>query len=577
MSLSYIEILVLTLINSGGIFLIIVLSANSLNDKLYRWLTITAISILGWVNFAYLGYIDTNPSMALTFYRLNGAFVCLFMYAEYMLYIESFLEIRKKVFKWLMLIINLVFSLLILFTDALLSGATWKGWGNEISFGPANDFFSLFFLLFNVILIVILIVKFFKFQSEERRKVLYFLIGTFLFILSNIAFNVLTPELLQTARYQHLGDYSAVLFLIFTAYAILRHKFMNVKIALTALLIGVIGTLITIDILALSHNLLEQGLKFGILVFFAIISVLLVRSVLAEIKQREELAKANKALKESQQRYMDLATEQKDIIDVMGHEIRTPLTAIVQEIKIHKKYTLPIEKELLHEAKDLPNLKKILPYLLDTVKTIDRASTHAVSLVTDMLETARLDKKRFELNYETFDLVDTVKSSVDLMEKTIDIDDGTVKYEVNFVKPEFADFPVEADKVRIGQAIYALISNSIKYRDPKKDNVVVNVSVEKKADAAIIKIKDNGLGIDKEDLPKLGKKFLRLNPKLSGNLKRPGGTGLGLFVVKGVLEHHGGELTIDSEGIGHGSTFTLHFPIKKQAQASEQAQVDQPA
>lgn len=562
MTANLIEIFVLTLINSGGIFLIIILAANSVKEKLYVWLVLLTISIIGWVNFAYLGYIETNPATALFFYKINIAFVSLFFLAEYMFYVEAFLKIVKPMIRWLLLIICLSFFLLAFFTEELLVGVVRVEWGNEAMFGPLYEFFGLFALVINIGLLVLLFYQYFKLQSEEKRKVTYFLIGTLLFIVFNIIFNVVVPVVLETARYQHFGDYSAVFFLIFTAYAILTKKFLNVKIALTALLIGVLGMLVVIDMFALSRTLLEQGVKFVILIFFSIISVFLVRSVLNEIRQKEQLAKINKALDESRQKYIDLASEQKDIIDVMGHEIRTPLTAIVQEIKIHKKYTLPVEKELLEEVKDSPQLSKVVPYLIETVKTVDRASTHAVALVSDMLETARLDKNRFELSYEVFDLVGVVRSNVELMQKSVDTENTSVKYSLEFLEPEFKEFSVEADKTRIGQAVYAIINNALKYRDPAKDNVTVRVSLAKTETEAIITVADNGIGIDKEDISKLGKKFMRLNPKTNGNLKRPGGTGLGLFVVKGIMEHHKGDLIIESEGIGHGSTFTLRFPVK---------------
>ena len=256
----------------------------------------------------------------------------------------------------------------------------------------------------------------------------------------------------------------------------------------------------------------------------------------------------------------------------MGHEIRTPLTAIIQTLKVHKKYTLPFEKKLMAEAKSSKELTEALPLFFEAMKTIDRASTHASTLVTDMLETARLDKQRFELNYEKFDLVETVKSNVEIMSKTVEdgpqnvaqqSDQPLVKYQIHFEPPKFKEFIVEADKTRIGQAVYALLNNAIKYHDPAKKTVEVNISLTRKGNYAQITISDNGIGIDPADIHKLGKKFLRLNPKSSGNLQRPGGTGLGLFVVKGIMAYHKGYLQIESKGLTKGSTFTLQFPIIK--------------
>ncbi len=562
-TLPILEIVALAIINSGSIFLIITLLANSTGNMLYRWFAIMTMCIMAWVNLSYLGYSSNDPELSLIFFRLNMAVVSFCFISEYMVYIEEFLQIRVKVLKWLVVIISSVLIALSLFTDTIISEVVVKEWGNEIQYGDVNNFYSLFALVLNLSLCVVFIRAYIKFEKQEKRKVLYFLIGTFLFILLNIIFNIVVPVVLETSRYQRLGDYSSVIFLIFTAYAIVRRRFMNVKIALTAFLIGIVGMLIVVDIFTLSRNITEQLLKSVIFLLFSIVSYYLVRSVLQEIKQREELAVANKELDESRQKYQDLASEQKDIIDVMGHEIRTPLTAIIQAVKLHKKYTFPDEKEILKEAEGSKLLARSTPLFFDAIKTVDRASSHAASLVSDMLETARLDKQRFELNYEEFDLVQSIKESVDMAKLSIDESLDKFAYSIAYENSsELNKLQVNADKTRIIQALYAVLNNSVKYRDQSKDKLIVNVRLEKRGLQVQITIEDNGIGIAKEDLSRLGRKFLRLNPKTEGNLKRPGGTGLGLFVVKGILAHHGGDLIIESDGIHKGSKFILQFPIQ---------------
>ncbi len=563
MTSNFLELTLLTFINALCVFFVVTILANSLKDRQYRWFVTMTVFLMGWVDFSYLGYSVKNIALAQFFYQLNWAFVAAFFFAAYVFYVVYFLGINKAIFKYGVLSASILFAYLSLITTTIIQGTISRSWGNEIVFGPLNTSFNVFSVIMASTFIYYFISRYSKLTDKEKPKVLYFLVGTFLLIFFNVIFNILSPLILNTARFQHFGDYSTIIFLSFTAYAVLKQQFLGVKVALSAFLISIISVLLLIDILTLSNNLLEQGIKAIIFIFFVIASVLLLRSVLNEIRQKEELEKVNHALDKSRQSYLDLATEQKDIIDVMGHEIRTPLTAIVQEIKIHKKYTLPLEHELIAEAVDRPNLKKLLPYMFDTIKTVDRASTQAVSLVTDMLETARLDKKRFELNYETFDLVETVRSSVELMSKTIDRDDASVTYAVSFKEPTFPELLIEADKTRVGQAVYALLNNAIKYRDPEKRTIDVAVSLTTKNKEAFITIHDNGIGIAAEDIAKLGKKFLRLNPKTNSKLQRPGGTGLGLFVVKGIMNYHHGRLTIASNGIGHGSSFTLELPMQK--------------
>lgn len=561
-----IETIVLTGINAMGVFLIIVILANSFKEGMYRWFVGMTLALMGWVDFAYLGYFADDTNVASLAYRLNLVFVILFFYTSYIFYIEHFLKVRNSTFRVVLTIVSILLAVLSLFTNTIHNGVIVQDWGNEVKFGVLDPFFYIFAGVMTGVFLYYFVTKYTALQAEEKRKVLYFLIGTFFLIVFNIVFNILSPTLLNTAKFQHLGDYSAVAFLAFTAFAVIRRNFLNVKIALAAFLISGMSVLLLIDVIALSDNLPEQGIKVFIFVLFIGLSAVLVRSVLNEIRQREELAKVNKDLDKSRQKYFDLATEQKDIIDVMGHEIRTPLTAIIQAVRALEKYVLPKEekiKKVAEKTKD-KDLVDSLSLFFDAEKTTDKASAHAVALVTDMLETARLDKNRFELNYEEFDLLKTVEDNVELMSKTVDDASSSVSYKIEFDKPKVKELIVNADKTRIGQAVYALLNNAIKYRDPDKDNVKIHVSIEKKAKYVEIHIKDNGIGIASEDIAKLGKKFLRLNPKTNGGLKRPGGTGLGLFVVKGIMLHHHGELLIQSEGLTKGSTFTLKFPLEKQ-------------
>lgn len=283
------------------------------------------------------------------------------------------------------------------------------------------------------------------------------------------------------------------------------------------------------------------------------------RSVLNEIKQREQLAVAYKELDKNRQRLFDLATEQKDIIDVMGHEIRTPLTAIIQELNLQKVLMIPKKQDWLDNKINEEDRIKMLNLVFESFDTIDKSSAQAVQLVTDMLETARLDKQRFELDYSTFEIAHEIEASTQIMSKTVE--EGVCEIELINKLP--AGFIIEADKTRVRESVDALINNAIKYRDQHKKKCLIKVELSKVGSNIQIDIIDNGIGIAKSDIAKLGKKFVRLNPKTNDTIKRPGGTGLGLFVVKGIMDYHKGKFVITSDGVGKGSKFTLIIPIKK--------------
>lgn len=550
MTVGIIEVVVLTIINSGAIFLITILLANSSKDSLFRWLTIMTVSIVGWVNFAYLGYNEPNPTLAVVFYRVNLAFVSLFFFAEYMLYINAFAKVTTSYIKATIFVISAVFLCLSLFTDTLIQDVTRQYWGNEIVFGPANDMFNMFAMVLNIWIIFVLFHRFSKLRTEEKKKTRYFLWGTFLFLFLNITFNVVTPVLLGTARYQHFGDYSAVLFLIFTAYAVVSRKFMNVKIALTAFVIGAIGMLIVVDILALSRNLVEQGMKSIILIFFSVLSVLLVRSVLREIQQKEQLEKTNKALDESTHE-LEEATEklknmnkqlrevdkQKDeFVSIASHELRTPMTAI-------KGYLwLALKK----------NKDKMDPTLQHQLEVSYDSTERLIRLVNDMLTISRIERRKLEIHMAPIDLAEILQAVHDELEITAD--QNGVKFTVSLPKQPVT---IEGDKDKLREVIQNLVGNALKFTQKG----YVKMTCETTDQKVKVSVEDTGPGILKEDMDRLFAKFAKLEHSYE-NQQNIQGTGLGLYISKKIVTLHGGDIDVQSE-VNKGTTFTVTLPVRQ--------------
>lgn len=554
MLFDYIEILILTAINSGGIFLIILLLANSLNDRMYRWLAAMIISIIGWVNFAYLGYIEPNQSSALIFYRINGMFVATFLFIVYMFYIEGFAEIRNRVARWAMFIVSLTFVVLILFTDTVIGGVFHQPWGNEIIFGPLNDLFGVFALLVAIGLLIFLITRYYKLDSSERRKTTFFLIGTFLFILSNVAFNVALPELLHTTRYQHFGDYSAVLFMIFTSYAIFRRKFMNVKIALTALFIGVIVMFLLVDIFALSNNLTEQAIKGVIFIFFVGIAVLLVRSVLSEIRQREKLAIINKELAESKAIIQRKAEEQENQLDIMGHELRTPMSIIKLQSGL-LRMNLEANKEISEESREK---------LMQNYDKIHAAAEREIALINTLLAATKIDSGKIQLSKEPLTIIEMIHLGYEAHKA--ELERKPVKF--IFAPPPGSDkWQVLGDKIRLQEVIDNLISNAAKYTNTGE----IRIELENDNKFVTVHVKDTGIGIPEVAIKHLGEKFFRVSQYIQqkegtdANVVRPGGTGLGLYVTFGLVAQHGGKIWVDSKE-GVGSTFHFTVPVYQESE-----------
>lgn len=247
----------------------------------------------------------------------------------------------------------------------------------------------------------------------------------------------------------------------------------------------------------------------------------------------QELAKQNDKLKET------LANE-RDMLDVLGHELRTPLGIIRNALGLF---------ELTHKS---GKVKKE-----DIDKFVDIANNNIrreIQLLETILASAKIDNAKLDLNFEKINSADIVKESFE-----------AYKYEAEKKNLKLTtDIPSEplpsyVDKLRIQQVLDNLVSNAIKYTETGE--VVIGIKDEGKFIRYYVK--DTGYGIPKEDIPKLGQKFFRVNTYLNSNGKigdrkivRPGGNGIGLYVVFQLVKYMGGEVHVESV-VGKGSTFSF--------------------
>lgn len=243
--------------------------------------------------------------------------------------------------------------------------------------------------------------------------------------------------------------------------------------------------------------------------------------------------------------FHDITTEkslekvQQEFTAMMVHELRAPLTAV--------RWSSESLIKNLAAAQPGTDLAKIK----DTVITIESASNNMLELVNDLLDVAKIEAGKFDLNIQDYDIADLIKDQIKIFQPQAE----QKHLSIVFTGPE--KFKAPFDRVRINQVLSNLISNAIKYTDAGQ--IDITLAVDAKNNQLTVGVKDSGIGVAREDLNELFSKFKQLK---SGDRSRKG-TGLGLVVCKGIVEAHGGKIWGESGGENMGSTFYFSVPLKK--------------
>ncbi len=221
-----------------------------------------------------------------------------------------------------------------------------------------------------------------------------------------------------------------------------------------------------------------------------------------------------------------------DSMDLAGHEMKTPLTSITSLI-------------------DLISQKKLGPLTdkqEESIKIVFEDAKRLNLIVKNMGDVARIEENRIVYDFTEFNLSELIKETIKISEATLS------QRNVKATLESTDSIIITADRARLGQVILNLITNSFKYGN---ENGHIWITITKENNHVIIRVKDDGIGIAKENLPKLFTKRFQVDPSANRVL---GGLGLGLYICKRIIERHLGDITAKSK-LHEGSTFTISLPI----------------
>lgn len=234
--------------------------------------------------------------------------------------------------------------------------------------------------------------------------------------------------------------------------------------------------------------------------------------------------------------------ERRLFVSNVSHELRTPLTSV-------KSYLEALDEGALTE-----------PVAPDFIKVSLDETNRMMRMVTDLLHFSRIDNETSHLDVELINFTAFITFILNRFDK-MKSQDEEKKYEL------VRDYPInsvwiEIDTDKMTQVIDNILNNAIKY---SPDGGKITVSMKTTDDQMILSISDQGLGIPKEDLPKIFDRFYRVDKARS---RAQGGTGLGLAIAKEIVKQHNGFIWAKSE-YGKGSTFTIVLPYDKDAVKEE--------
>ena len=234
-------------------------------------------------------------------------------------------------------------------------------------------------------------------------------------------------------------------------------------------------------------------------------------------------------------------TEQKKLDDMrkefvanVSHELRTPLTTV-------KSYT----ETLLDGAMEEEELAK------EFLTIINSEADRMAFLVRDLLQLTRFDNKQVRLDMTEIEMNDFLSMTVRQNRIHAEAKNQQLSFE-----PYEHMVVVHGDRDRVGQVVNNIVTNAIKY---SLEQATIRIFITEDETFFKINVKDTGMGISREDLPRIFERFYRVDKARS---RAMGGTGLGLAIAKEIMESHGGRLTAESE-YGKGTTMTMWFPKER--------------
>ena len=270
--------------------------------------------------------------------------------------------------------------------------------------------------------------------------------------------------------------------------------------------------------------------------------VLALRQRVAALEQNEA---SNQQSHTEMSQQIEAGRHMDEFLGIISHELKNPLTAINGNIQLAKRclQTLPFEN---HTSQSLQERYDLITEMLSRAERQVRVQNR---LVNDLLDVSRLQSDQLTLNKEQYDLLKLVR------ETTEDTRASTSQRTITLILPDIQSILVLIDCDRIGQVLTNYLTNALKYSDASQP---ITVRAELNNTTVCVSVQDKGSGITPEEQAQIWQRFYKV-PSIRTRNGSSTGLGLGLYICRTIIEHHGGQVGVESQP-GDGSTFWFTLP-----------------
>jgi signal transduction histidine kinase len=519
---AFISIIILILMTFLGMYVFLANRKNNTSDRPFSFLVFSSAI---WIFTNLLADLSKSEISALYWSKATLIGPVLIAYFLY-IFSEVFPKESQisKFYKWTVSLVTILFLVLTPTAFNVSKVQLVEGGVPGITPGPVYIPFLIYFACIMFLAFRNVLYKYKDSDAVEKKQIIFVLLGIGMSAILGLVADLILP-LLDISNFVNLGPYFSIIMIIMISYAILKHHLFSIKVIATELITFAIWVFLIVQTF-LANTLLEQITDGALLIIMLVFGTLLIKSVIKEVEQREQLQVLNIQLQ-------DLVKQRESLMHLINHKVKGAFT--------HSKYIFAgmLDGTFGQISDDIKKWAAVGLQSDDTgIKTIDL-----------VLNAANMQKGVIKYEMKPVDFKNLVHEV--LGEKKVAIEKKGLKLENDIHEGEYE---VLGDAFWLKEVINNLVENSFRYTKVGSIKVVLE-----RKDKILLSVKDTGVGITPEDKINLfteggrGKDSVKVNTE---------STGYGLYTVKLIVEAHGGKVWAESEGEGKGSQFYVELPAQ---------------